>query len=440
MWKEMYKSKLMTAEDAVKMLKGGEGVIVPLANGQPPALINALARRILNDELRNINYISALDIRLLEIHNPEIASKALVETLYAGPVSRYYIRKGQYAYTPHRFWEGPDITGNCRDVTVFMFTVSPMDKAGYFSTGTHPDYIWGMAREAMRNRECKLFVEVNEYMPRTCGNNHFHISEVTAVVENNTPLVCLPEIPITPEDEMIGRYIAEQVPDGACIQLGIGGMPNAVAKFLEDKKDLGIHSEMLCDSMLDLYEKGVITCRRKNFMPNKWVGSFALGSQRLYDFLADNPMIEMHSSKFVNDPYIIGKNDCMIAINSTLEVDLTGQCASEAIGTQQYSGAGGQIDFIEGAWRSRGGKAFLTMYSTFTDKSGERKSKIVPTLTPGSMVTTTRNDVQYVVTEYGVANLKGQNMRKRVEELIRIAHPDFRDWLRSEARRLNYIP
>ncbi|MGE5370960.1 MAG: acetyl-CoA hydrolase/transferase family protein [Solirubrobacterales bacterium] len=440
MFAEAYRQKLMSSEAAAGLIRSGDGVIVPLANGQPPALINALAKRILADEVQDVNYISALDVRFLDIHNQEACGKAEMETLYAGPISRYFVQQGQFAYTPHRLWEGPDIAGNCRDASVYMMTVSPMDKNGFFSTGTNPDYIWGMTRESMKHRECRILLEVNRHMPRTCGNNQFHISEVTAVVEADTPLVCLPDIPVTAEDEAIGRYIAEQVPDGACLQLGIGGIPNAVARFLEDKRDLGIHSEMLCDSMLDLFRKGVITCRQKSFNPYKWIGSFVLGSQELYDFVADNLLIEMHSSKYVNDPYCIGLNDNMIAINSTLEVDLTGQCASEAIGTQQYSGTGGQVDFVEGAWRSNGGKAFLALYATYTDKEGRLHSKIKPTLSPGSMVTTTRNDVQYVVTEFGIAYLKGQNMRRRIEELIRIAHPDFRDELRFEAKKLRYLP
>ncbi|MGE5449823.1 MAG: acetyl-CoA hydrolase/transferase family protein, partial [Methanomassiliicoccales archaeon] len=182
------------------------------------------------------------------------------------------------------------------------------------------------------------------------------------------------------------------------------------------------------------------TCKRKSYLPLKWVASFAVGSQRLYDFMNENPMIEMHNSEIVNDPYIIGLNDNVVSINSTLEVDLTGQCASEALGTQQYSGAGGQMDFIEGAWRSKGGKAYLATYSTYEDKEGKLHSKIVPTLTPGAQVTTPRGDVQYVVTEFGIAYLKGKNLRQRIEELIHIAHPDFRDSLRFEAKRLNYLP
>jgi acyl-CoA hydrolase len=196
---------------------------------------------------------------------------------------------------------------------------------------------------------------------------------------------------------------------------------------------------MLCDSMVDLYEAGVITGSRKKLMPRKWVASFAFGTNRLYDFIADNPLVEMHDSEFVNDPYNIGLNDNVVSINSTLEVDLTGQCASDAIGNRQYSGAGGQMDFMEGAWRSKGGQAFLAMYSTFETKDGELRSRIVPSLQANAMVTTTRNDVQYIVTEYGVAWLKGFNLKQRAEALIKVAHPDFRDWLEFEARKLHYL-
>jgi len=197
---------------------------------------------------------------------------------------------------------------------------------------------------------------------------------------------------------------------------------------------------MLTDSMVDLYNAGVVTCQKKNFMPYKWIGSFAMGSRKLYDFIDENPLVEMHSTRFVNDPYIIGKNDKLISVNATMEVDLTGQCASESIGTMQYTGTGGQLDFVQGAWRSKGGKSFLTLYSTYTTKEGEVKSKIVPSLSPGIFTTVSRTDVQYIVTEYGVAFLKGQNLRTRVKELVSIAHPDFRDWLMYEARKQNFIP
>jgi acyl-CoA hydrolase len=317
-----------------------------------------------------------------------------------------------------------------------LITVSAMDKHGYIQHRNQPGiYLWFYSPQS----GCKILAEVNQYMPKTFGNNHFHISELAAIVENDVPLFELPPIPITEQDELIGQYIAERVPDGACLQLGIGGMPNAVAKYLTHKKDLGIHTEMLCDTMVDLYEAGAITGARKKLLPRKWAACFAMGTKRLYDFMADTPMVALYDSEWINDPYNIAKNDNVVSINATLEVDLSGQCASEAIGTRQYSGAGGQMDFTEGTWRSNGGQAFLALYSTYTDKNGVKHSSIVPTLTPGALVTTTRNDVQYVVTEYGVAWLKGFDLRQRVKDLVRIAHPDFRDWLLEEARKLKYI-
>jgi len=229
------------------------------------------------------------------------------------------------------------------------------------------------------------------------------------------------------------------VTDGACVQIGIGGMPNAVAKYLTDKNDLGVHSEMLADSMVDLFNAGVITGARKNINRNKMVACFALGSKNLYDFINNNPFVEIHCSTYVNDPYIIGLNDNVVSVNATLEVDLTGQCCSESIGTMQYSGTGGPVDFIRGAWRSKGGKAFLALYSTFTDKQGKEHSRIQPTLTPGSVVTTPRYEVDYLVTEYGMVKLKGDEMRTRVQKIISIAHPAFRDELTFEARKRNLI-
>jgi acyl-CoA hydrolase len=429
----------MTAEDAVKLIPDNILLAGALTNGQPPALLNAMSKRMADGDLRGVTYMCSLAVRPLELHNPATIEKInlynAVDVMYSGPIERYYLNQGLFSYIPHRLFDGPQMAGNV-GMEAAVITVSPMDRHGYFSTGTNPDYLYGFVKH---NPGCLILAEVNEHMPRTFGNNHFHVTELNAIVENNVPLVTLPDMPLSDKDDLIGQYIAEYVPDGACLQLGIGTIPNAVARHLSDKKDLGIHSEMLCDNMLDLYEQGAITGRRKRLLPGKWAACFALGSQRLYDFIHENPLVEMHDSEFVNDPCNIGLNDNVIAINATLEVDLAGQCASEAIGTRQYSGSGGQVDFMEGAWRSKGGKAFLALYSTYTDKSGTVKSRINPTLSPGSMVTTTRNDVQYVVTEYGVADLKGYNLRKRTRALINIAHPDFRDWLTFEAQKLNYL-
>jgi acyl-CoA hydrolase len=439
-WQEMYRSKLMTADDAAKHISNGMLMASGSINAQPQALCNAVGERMASGDLRDVRFLFSLSARPGSVHNPELIEKMLqngnmLDAMYAGPLERYFMDQGSYSYVPHRLFDGPMMTARV-GLDAAVMVVSPMDKHGFFSTGTNPDYVYGFIR---RNPGCVILAEVNKYMPRSYGNNHFHISELTAVVENDLPLVELPDLPLTEKDEMIGQYIAERVPDGACLQLGIGGIPNAVAKYLTDKKDLGIHSEMLCDSMVDLYEAGAITGNRKKLLPRKWVASFAFGSKRLYDFIAENPLVEMYDSEFVNDPYNIGLNDNAISINSTLEVDLTGQCCSDAIGNKQYSGAGGQMDFIEGTWRSKGGMAFLALYSTYETKDGELKSRIVPTLRENSMITTTRNDVQYIVTEYGVAWLKGFNLDQRAKALIKIAHPDFRDQLEFEARQLRYL-
>lgn len=437
-WQEMYKQKLVSPEEATRLLNPGDLIVSSLSNGQPLALVNAVAKRLREgDDLSDITYVSGVDVRWFDLYHPDLIGKVTIDSGFLSVATRQGVGQGLFTYTPCRLGEAIDIFSKCRQSQIAAMVVSPMDKHGFFSTGCNVDWGWETAKVGNVRH---IVVEVNENMPRTYGNNQLHISEVSAVVENSIPLVELPQIPVNERDEMIGRYIADMIEDGSCVQLGIGGMPNAIANFLMDKKDLGIHTEMLTDSMVDLYNAGVITCAKKNFMPYKWIGSFALGSRKLYDFIDENPMVEMYSTRFVNDPVVIGKNDKMISVNATMEVDLTGQCASESIGFTQYTGTGGQLDFVQGAWRSKGGKSFLTLYSTYKDKNGEVRSKIVPSMGSGIFTTVSRTDVQYVVTEYGVANLKGQNLRKRVQELISIAHPDFRDWLESEARRMNFIP
>ncbi|MDD3853071.1 MAG: acetyl-CoA hydrolase/transferase C-terminal domain-containing protein [Syntrophomonadaceae bacterium] len=436
-WQEMYKEKLQSAEEAARFFESGDTVVAPLSNGQPLALVNAVAKRARNDELIDLTYVSGVDIRWFDLYHPDLIGKVLIDSGFVHIATRHGVGEGMFTYTPCRLGETVEMVSQCRTCHVVALVVSPMDKHGFFSTGCNVDWGWETAKIANPRH---IIVEVNENMPRTYGSNQLHISEVSAVVENHIPLVEVPSIPTNDRDEKIGRFIADMIEDGSCLQLGIGGMPNAIANFLLDKKDLGIHSEMLTDSMVELYNAGVITCQKKNFMPYKWIGSFAMGSKKLYDFIDENPLVEMHSTRFVNDPYIIGKNDKLISVNATMEVDLTGQCASESIGTIQYTGTGGQLDFVQGAWRSKGGKSFLTLYSTYTTKEGEVKSKIVPSLSQGIFTTVSRTDVQYIVTEYGIAFLKGQNLRTRVKELVSIAHPDFRDWLMYEARKQNFIP
>ena len=300
---------------------------------------------------------------------------------------------------------------------------------GYFSCGTAADL------SDIRKRAKKIFLEVNPTMPRTFGS-FIHITEIDGLMENNTPITEVASPPITEDDLKIGGMIADMIPDGATLQLGIGGIPNAVAKALSSKKDLGIHSEMFCDSMVDLYRMGVITNERKKIHPGKSVVTFTFASRGTYDFIDDNPAVEFLPVDYVNDPRIIAQNDNVISINSCMEVDLFGQVCSETMGMMNYSGVGGQVDFIRGAAASKGGKSFLAFKSSA--KKGSL-SKIKPILTEGSCVSTTRNDVDYLVTEFGVERLKGMTCSQRAKAIIRIAHPAFREELTAAAKKMHLI-
>lgn len=308
---------------------------------------------------------------------------------------------------------------------------APMDEHGYFSFGLVASENVELTRQAQQ-----VFLEINPQMPRVPGTNLIHISQVTALCEFDSPLDTLPEAPITEKDMVIGQLIADQVPNGATVQFGIGGVPNAVGRCLQNKRDLGIHTELFTDSMTYLMESGVVNNLCKTIDRGKAVAAFAWGSQRTYDFLKENVAIEMRPVSYVNDPYVIGQLDNFISVNSCLEVDLLGQVCAESIGTKHYSGSGGQVDFVRGSNRSRGGKSFIAMSST---AKGDTLSKIKPTLTPGAVVTTGKNDVDYIVTEYGIARLRGKTAGERAKALIGIAHPDFREELLYEARKMHLL-
>lgn len=437
-WQDMYKSKLKTADEAVAMFRDNEVISSGFAVGHPVGIFQALVKRVKEGKLHNPTVLAACMIG--ENHpllDPAIKGLIEFDSFFVG-LEREWLKEGYFTYSPVKFGDLDTISARgLRPVQVSVLRVSPMDRHGFFSTGISVDFAWGIAKS---NPNRRLFVlEVNNHMPRTYGNNQIHISEVDVVTEHDTPLTEFPTPPPRKEWEMMAGYIAEMVPDGATIQLGYGGLPGAVGNALMDKRDLGVHSEVIPDVMVDLYEAGAITCSKKSYMPYKWVGSFATGTKKVYDFVKENPMVEMHTVALVNNPYIIAQNDNFVSINATLQVDLTGQCVSESIGPIQYSLTGGQIDFVQGAWMSKGGKSFLCLESTLVDKNGQRKSKIVPQLYPGSFITTSRTEVHWVVTEYGAVLLKGQSIKARVESLISIAHPDFRDELRFAARKLGYI-
>ena len=436
-WQEMYKSKLTTADEAVAMIRDGEVISSAFGNGQPVGLYEALARRVKAGKLHRPTILAANMVGGMALLDPEVADKIEFDSFFVGD-EREQIKAGLYTYSPVKFGDLENISSKgLRPVQVSVMRVSPMDNHGFFSTGINVDFGWDIAKSNPNRR--LLIIEVNKYVPRTYGNNQLHISEVDVIIEHDVPLVEVPAPPTKKEWDLIGHYIAEMVPDGATLQLGVGGIPSAVGQCLKDKKDLGVHTEVIPDVFLDLYKAGAITCRKKTFMPYKWVAAFANGTQELFDFVHENPMIEMHGCGLVNNPYVIAQNDNMISVNATLQIDLTGQCASEAIGPVQFSSTGGQLDFVQGAWMSKGGKSFICTESTYTDKNGEKKSKIVPQLYPGSFITTPRTEVHWVVTEYGAVLLKGQSIRTRVANLISVAHPDFRDELRFAARKMGYL-
>jgi itaconate CoA-transferase len=345
--------------------------------------------------------------------------------------SRKAVKVGLSYYVPNYFHQVPRLILENMKVGVTVTTVSPMDQAGYFSFGTAVDYTSTAARAART-----LIVEVNEHMPRTFGDTLLHVSEVTAVVENHLPMLETPLPVARPEDAVIGQAIAAMVPDGATLQLGIGGLPNAVAKYLAGHHDLGIHTEVFGPGMMDLIRGGAVNGRRKTLHPRKHVFTGCQGTRRLYEFMHDNPSIEGYPVSYVNDPAVIARNDRMVSINSVLEVDLQGQANAEYLDGSQYSGTGGQLDYVRGAYNSPGGKSILAFYATA--RKGE-VSRIVPRFAEGTVVTTPRMDVHWLVTEHGAVNLKGKSTRERALDIINLAHPAFRDSLLREAENMRLV-
>lgn len=429
-YQEIYQKKRMTPEEVASQFKSGD---LCVSNGQvtePVKILNALAERALKEDLKNIRHYILLPLRNQRYLASEMDGHIRHISHFVSGFDRESIWADQNDYLPAHYSQVPVIWKNVFPAPdVFYCTVSPMDKHGFFSCGTAGDL------SEVRRRAKKIFLEVNSTMPRTFGSS-IHISEVDGLIENDEPITTVPAPKITEEDRMIGELIAEEIEDGATIQLGIGAIPNAVAQALMDKRHLGVHSEMFCDSMVDLFEAGVIDNSKKKIHPGKFTVTFTFGQRSTYDFLDDNPCVEFLPVDYVNDPKVICQNDNVISINSCMEVDLFGQVCSESMGPKTYSGVGGQVDFIRGAMDSKGGKSFLAFKST----AGKGKiSKIKGLLTPGSIVSTTRNDVDFIVTEFGKVRLRGLPTQERAKKLISIAHPDFRDQLEEEARKLHLL-
>lgn len=430
---EEYKKKLTTPEKAVEHIKSGDTIVYNSSVAEPPALLVAIAERVRTSELRDIKIYSSLpgEYAARTILAPDLADCIQNHSWFVTASDRSSVKVGMSYYVPIYVHEIPRICRDFMSIDLVVTTVSPMDKSGFFTFGVCNDYIGDAARNAKR-----FAVEVNENMPRVFGDSLIHISEVDAIAENHVPLLETPFPRPRPEDEIIGKTIMEMVPDGATLEFGIGGIPNALAGFLKGHKDLGIHTGVFVPAMVDLIEKGVITGNKKNLHPRKHVFMVAQGNKQMYDFLNDNPSAESYPASYVEDPQIIAQNDNMISINTIIEIDLTGQCNSEYLAGSQFSGVGGQVDFVRGAFNSKGGKSLLAFYST--GKNGQI-SRIVPRFGPGTVVTTSRTDVNYLVTEYGAVNLKGKSTRERALAIISLAHPSFRDELLRAAEDIYLI-
>lgn len=435
-YKELYDQKKMSAKDALKLIDDKDCIIVGQVASSPTTILNEL------QVLKEYGTKDTIMVSCLPVENwpamedPEMVGVCDQQSWFFNAKQREMQKIGLCADVPQHSTSAVSkkmerAKAEGRGLVLFT-TCSPMDENGYLSLSISAIY-----EKEVIEAGAKVIIEVSPHYPRTFGDTLLHISEVDALVESDRKV---PEInlkPYTEKDAKIGKYISDLVEDGSTIQLGVGNIPNAVAQELKGKKHLGIHTEMFTETMLDLIECGAVDNSQKEFYKGFSLASFAFGSRRLYDYLDNNPSVQIVRGTVANNPFDIAKVSKYVSVNAALECDLTGQCASESIGHQQYTGTGGQADTVQGSQRSKGGKSIIAFHSTYTvkDETGKEvlKSKIVPELTPGAIVSLQRNDTDYVVTEYGVAWLKGATVPERVEALIKIAHPKFRDWLREEA-------
>ena len=415
-WKTYYETHLTTAEEAVTHIKSGDRVVVAHACGEPSYLLDAMVANA--SAYRDVELVHMVAMGKGAYCAPEQAGHFRHNSLFVGGSTRKAVESGQGDFTPCFFFEIPRLFRTTLPVDVALVSVTPPDGEGRVSLGVSCDYTLEAVKAAKT-----VIAQVNPAMPYTYGGTQIPVEDIDVFVEHEQPVIELPQGRIGEVEKAIGQNCAGLIPDGATLQLGIGAIPDAVLLFLKDKKDLGIHSEMFSDGVVELAEAGVITNAKKTLKPGKFVATFLMGTRRLYDFVDKNPDVEMQPVDYVNNPYVIARNDNLISINSCVQIDLMGQVASESVGLKQISGAGGQVDFVRGASASRGGVSIMAFPSTAAKGA---VSKIVPFLDHGSAVTTCRCDVDYAVTEYGVAHLKGETLRARARNLIAIAHPDFR--------------
>ena len=438
-FRSVYHSKLTTPETAVGRISSGVNLSMGMAMTEPPALLKALADRAAAGKVDNLNiyYCESTRIAGNTILRYELTERIRPYCMFLTAVERALIKRGEQegrkkilTFVPNNFSQSPRILTEHIGIDTFLVTVSPMDEHGYFTFGTGNDYSSKVARTAKH-----LIVEVNSQMPRVYGSlTELHVSEVETIVENHVPLLEVPVHETAPEDSVIGKMIAKMVPDGACLQMGVGALPDFVCSQLRDRKDLGIHTEALCPGMIDLINCGAVTNRRKGLNQGKTVFTFAMGQKVMYDFLHNNPAVESHPVDYVNDPSVIAQNENVISINAALQIDLTGAVNAEHMLGHQYSASGGQLDFVRGAYASRGGKSIVACHST---AAKGKASRIVGRLE--GPVTTPRVDTHFVATEFGWADLKGKSSTERAKAMIELAHPDFRGDLAASAKELNLI-
>lgn len=429
-WNILYKERIVTAEKAVREIKSGNRVFLTGNCSVPQTVLSALVDYAPN--LHDVEIVQALTVGPADYVSPEMEGHLRVNTMFISANIRRAVHEGRADFTPVLLSEYTLLFKNgYLPVDVALIHLSPPDNYGFCSFGIEV----GLTKTPAESAKT-IIAEINQQMPRTLGDSFIHVSKLDYIIPVDYPL---PEIVMGGEGDSeimqkIAENVAELIPDGATMQMGIGAIPDAVLRYLYGKKDLGVHTELFSDGVIDLVEAGVITNSRKTLHPGKIVAGFVLGTRRLYQWVDDNPLIELHPTEYVNDPFVIAQNERQVAINSAIEVDLTGQVCADSIGPKLYSGVGGQLDFIYGASRSKGGVPIIALPST-----AKEFSRIVPMLKQGAGVVTTRNHVHYVVTEYGIADLYGKTIRQRAQALINIAHPKFRDELLHQAKELHYL-
>lgn len=432
-----YKDKLITIEKALSLVKSNDVIVTGLGAAEAQLFMNNI--HTIADKVENVTITNCLPTSSGEFLKAEYKNAFNIDGWFYAPGLRKSHVNGNIAFIPNHLHLAATKRLFHVKPNIYVGAATPPDKHGYISLSVSNTY-----ERRMIDAADIVILEINPNYPRTFGDVEIHYSEVDYLVEADYAVPTIPDVPSSEKDMVIGKYIADMINDGDCIQLGIGGIPNAVAAYLTDKKDLGVHTEMMTSTMVDLAEAGVINGSKKTLHKGKIVCTFILGNKKLYEFANDNPSVMVLDGAYVNDPYTYGKIDNMVSINTTLEIDLTGQCASESIGPVQFSGTGGQADTAIGAQNAKGGRSIMALYSTAmvrNKETGEKEeiSKIVSMLKPGAIVSLSRNDVDLVVTEYGVAALRGTNTRERVERLIKIAHPKFREQLWNEAYEIGLV-